>query len=488
MRRRIGAGVIGDLFDAAEGVARQEMVDQLLNKARLAVRRLVVENGWAPDVNSVPTYREGVVIGRAGAVLTTVAHTTLAAYEARGHSLLRKFGNEVLSLPEVKEEGGDYWDWAGPLDFAHWLAGMRPKIRPATWRVYKQSGLTALMAWPGPGSGIEEAVKFLEGCHWEKPAGAGRSKGKPSITQARTSATRTSRVALEDLVILFEYIELRLSSGASQRTDAVLLAVVEDWLIGGLATGLRPGEWRQSRLVFEGQGSIWPLAAGEENVALVTAESQDAYSVITEDWVPPEGAIYLVVHSEKHSNNRGNTPVRVLNLTSAPPEILRAVARMVYRGALLGENFAGLQRRAGDALYYAQGNIWPRRKAKMTFYSTRHQSLANWKAELGTLDAAVLAGHGIPDGPDRYYAEKKNAWDKKGKGGAGGGGGLKPGKLAKLLAMEPPGLNPKEKASLIAKSSEASMKRLEGFQGRKQPAPSLETSVSSNPDTGPGVG
>src|ERR1700688_3468468 len=48
----------------------------------------------------------------------------------------------------VQTTGASSTPGVKPIDFAQWLAGVKPRISKATWRAYKQAGLWIIEHWP----------------------------------------------------------------------------------------------------------------------------------------------------------------------------------------------------------------------------------------------------------------------------------------------------------------------------------------------------
>jgi hypothetical protein len=434
--------------------------EEKLEEARRALRGFVEEQGWAPDVGAEVSRHQGMILRGTEAKLLTVAKSTLVHYRARGRRLLNRCVTEVagagggaaLSIP------------VRPSEFAGWVVGRKPSISGATWRTYKQYGLAMLEYWPDASASDEEVgVAFL----WlEAQTAAGttdydKPKHKRTEDTGNTSRRRAKQIPLSDLDAIMVEISRRGSIGGPVPSDTKRAWVLGDWLIAALATGLRPVEWRQARLVFMGEGgAAWPQQEqGAQNGPAVLPRT-DAFKVIHPSWSPPQGAAFLIVHSTKHSNNRGNRPVRTLEVTDFPVEVLQSIARMVWRGAGDPKAWDETQRGCGRILNEIQQTLWPRRRSIITFYSARHQAMANWKASIGTFAAAVLAGHGIPDGPERYYAARANAWQRRKDDKASGGGPSPNSRVAALAKAAAPGRAKVEEKSLEKKAGELGMARL----------------------------
>lgn len=325
------------------------------------------------------------------------------------------------------------------------------------WRVYKQSALVVIEQWPDPDVGL---VDRAEAYQWLSEQNATGARGpKDQVADgALERVKRTKSIPIADLEAILAEVSRRGGAGRKLPSDDKMAWIVGDWLIAAVATGLRPVEWRQARLVFRG-AQAWPSLA--EDLGLTASiTKRDSFATIPPDWTPPDGRVHLIVHSTKHSNNRGNQAVRTLEITDFPLEIIRSIARMVWRGAERSRPWEKIQVCGTMLLRRVQAHLWPRRKTTISFYSARHQAMANWKESIGTFAAAVLAGHGKPDGPERYYAARANSWHRR-RDDKGSTGGVGPSsKSALLVQTAAPGRAQGEIDSLVEKAGEIGMARL----------------------------
>ena len=435
--------------------------EEKLEEARRGLRELVVKQGWAPDVGAEVSRHRGMILRGTEAKLLTVAKTTIADYRRRGGILL---GSCLTNLVGMRPEGLSASAIpVRPMQFAEWLARKKPSISGATWRAYKQYGLAMLEVWPDMSASDHEVAEAFSWLNTQTAEGA-RDYRIPKTERhadgANPTRRRVKQIPLDDLEAILEVIARKGGKGGKLPSDGKKAWILGDWLIAALATGLRPVEWRQTRLVFGKDVEIWPPLPTSPRPQNDTGPPEDAFEVIPPTWHPGQGSVQLIVHSTKHSNNRGNRPVRTLDVTNFPLEILQSVARMIWRGAGDTEVWSKTQYACGRLLNEIQKELWPRRRSTITFYSARHQAMANWKASVGTFAAAVLAGHGIPDGPERYYAARANAWQRRKDDKASGGGPAPAGRVAALVDVAAPGRAKTEEKSLEKKAGELGMARI----------------------------
>jgi hypothetical protein len=436
--------------------------EEKLEEARRGLRELVVKQGWAPDVGAVVSRHKGMALRGTEAKLLTVAKTTIAQYRKVGRILLRRCVTELVGEQLERLAISDIP--IKPAQFAEWLARKKPSIAGATWGAYKQYGLAMLEVWPDMSASDEEVGKafvWLRSQTAEGARGYRIPKNERHGDAGNPTRRRVKQIPLDDLEAILGVIAKKGGKGGKLPSDKKKAWILGDWLIAALATGLRPVEWRQTRLVLSAKDvEIWPPLPTSPRPQNDTVPSEDAFVVVPPEWRPRQGSVQLIVHSTKHSNNRGNRPVRTLDVTDFPFEVLQSVARMVWRGAGDPEVWAKTQYACGRLLNEIQQELWPRRRTTITFYSARHQAMANWKASIGTFAAAVLAGHGIPDGPERYYAARANSWQRRKDDKAGGGGPSPNSRVAALAKVSAPGRAKVEEKSLEKKAGELGMARL----------------------------
>lgn len=444
-------------------------------KQRLA--EFAADHGLAASSDALPSryaHRDGSQ--------RQVSPKSLEAYQRRGLYLL----NEYLRLGGNGNDGpADAWPEALP-DPSEWVAWMvrerRPGLSAPTWRLYRRSVAEILTRWPVDHPDIDRLRLQVDTA--EPLTGKGRERSR---SDRRTSAKRAREIRPEDLFSLLLYLDeagsgvfgADASRQARQRGVSFLpgdtfARVLADWLVAGLATGLRPAEWRQSLLSYIPRGVSGDTPGAREigfaegfwtdvervTPARVLATWNTAAQLLTRGHLdrPLPGKLWLVTYNAKHSNGRGNDDTRSLDISRSPPRIHMAALRMVLRGVWHHDegDWETLQKSANTRLNTIQREIFPNRESRINLYSCRHQAFANFKARTTLFDVAVLAGHGDPESPDHFYSRAFRAWkenwsdilerarngdegaiaelgdlivflkDKRRKGGGKGGGGFRP--------------------------------------------------------------
>jgi hypothetical protein len=454
-----------------------------LQLARQGLRDYVVGNDWAPDVDAVESRHKGMAVRGTEARIITVSKQALRKYRVEGIYLLKRCVRETCG--QKIEYASGVTPGVKPIDFAQWLAGVKPRISKATWRAYKQAGLWVIEHWPDATVDLVERADAYQWLAAQDASGAKGSReatGLPEDAVILAKAKRLRSIPVADLEAILSEVSRRGKAGGRKPSDAKTAWIVGDWLVAAVATGLRPVEWRQARLVFQGDFA-WPSFA-EDYLHDWAKQGVDAFDEIPPSWTPPQGKAFLIVHSTKHSNNRGNQAVRTLEITDFPLEIVQSIARMVWRGAGRTGGWPDLQNLCTKLLRRVQADLWPRRRTTISFYSARHQAMANWKESIGTFAAAVLAGHGIPDGPERYYAARANSWQRR-KDDKGKTGGLGPSSKVVLLAQTAaPGRAQGEIESLVEKAGELGMAKLAKRNPFAEPKPQTGApEMPPSPDT-----
>lgn len=142
-----------------------------------------------------------------------------------------------------------------------------------------------------------------------------------------------------------------------------------------------------------------------------------------------DGKRVMRVTNAKQSNGRANGRYRIiecnhynqaiLDLTAASIRIYQSLLSTTSNGTIMG----------GIGREYLEANkaLFPTRKTKISFYSTRHQFSSNYKAwskENGKLGEnfderklAALMGHGSSTTPYRHYGKSHNSWHASGSWG-----------------------------------------------------------------------
>ncbi len=271
---------------------------------------------------------------------------TLEQYRREGQNLLARY----LRVVGLRPGGGE----SNPNEFARWLANQRLDYRPTTWRFYRQSALYLIESWPD--ADLEAVALVL----YEVPSVA--RKPPP-----RTSARKLKRIPAPDFRSLCRYLTRKSSTNAAWET--------RDWLIAGVATGLRPGEWRQSTLIRRGDQHL------------------------------------LAFIREKTTNGRSLGEQAVLDVSALGAIELAAIQRMTEHGGAwhATKQYAPKQESCGQVLRAACRSLWPRRTRGYSLYSCRHQATSHCKAALTVEEVAAVLGHAVSH-TMMSYGKRRDAW------------------------------------------------------------------------------
>ena len=170
------------------------------------------------------------------------------------------------------------------------------------------------------------------------------------------------------------------------RSKDAYCETLENWLIAGVNTGLRPGEWRLTSVV-EGEKPM----------------TQEPY-------------IILYVMNGKATNGRGNGVVRTLDITDMSSTVLNAIRRMSdigFEAYQKGENaYANMHKRCSGLLTRACASALGKKGNKYCLYNCRHQFIANAKG-LRRTPEEIACMIGCYDGMIAMgkYGRKAMAWD-----------------------------------------------------------------------------
>lgn len=299
----------------------------------------------------------------------TRSENTQQQYMERGRQLLARYRREraimsddLLSLDTV--------------EFVDWLFSLKPTLKPTTWRPYKQSAKAILLTVPDS----DEAIALIDQDQPEAGSEPERktSPGKPASRDLprRTSAKKAKYIAKRDFDRIVGYLRFLSASRYGQ--------VLADWLVAGVATGLRPAEWMATSLE------------------------------VVEDKEAPGGRyVWLYVLNAKHTNNRANGAVRTIDLSETRDETLAAVRKMSERGRewLYRGEYGDHQNQCSQLMYHTCERMFPNRKTSYALTSTRHQFIANAKSYRRPEEVSAMVGHGVTDTAVENYGKKRSAWE-----------------------------------------------------------------------------
>lgn len=289
-------------------------------------------------------------------------------------------GNQLLA--RYRRERGILQDDLLSLDtieFADWVLSLKPTVKPPTWRPYKQSAKAILSTLPDADQAIEilDADTAESGSEPErKSAKARNGKNGGRELLRRTSSLKSKLIPKPDFDRIVNYLRF-LSSSKYGHTLA-------DWLVAGLATGLRPVDWMATSLE------------------------------ISDDPTAPRGRyVWLYVLNAKHTNNRANGAVRTIDLSGVSDETLDAIKRMSERGRewLVRGTYKEMQGTCAQLMYNTAERMFPGRKLTYSLYTTRHQFIANAKSYHPPEAVAAMAGHAVTNTAIENYGKKRSAWN-----------------------------------------------------------------------------
>lgn len=271
---------------------------------------------------------------------------TLEQYRRRGQDLLSRYMRERGLNPGAGE--------SSPDRFANWLADQRPQLRPATWRLYRQAAFYLVEGWPD--ADLSSVAQILD-----------EALGAATKPPPRTSARKEKRIAEQDFRALCRYLVRDGSTGPAWET--------RDWLIAAIATGLRPGEWRQATLIRHGDHQL------------------------------------LVFIREKTTNGRSLGERATLDVSALGVPEVAAIRRMAERGQAwhAAGKYAPKQEACGQVLRAACNSLWPRRARGYCLYSCRHQATSHFKAMLTANEVAAVLGHAVTH-TMVSYGKRRQAW------------------------------------------------------------------------------
>ena len=351
-----GDGPMGPSRQALDAVSRAADA-RLTVKERLAAR--AAAKGVDPGAGAQPSRQSASGQARHG---TTVSQATLSHYLHRGHLLLERYRRELGMEASAETD---------PIAFVNWMLSLKPTVKSSTWRMYRACLYHFLEGFPSYDVPMALSLLDADVVDYSRPA------AKPAAEKPgrRTSALKEKRLPPDDYDRLMAYLQTFSRSRLAQ--------VLADWLQAGVATGLRPSEWRATDLEERGD----PKAVHGRRV-------------------------YLYVLNAKATNGRGTGVVRTLDISAFADPDVDAVRRMVdrSRGWLETGRFGDVQGLCATLLYTAEDRIWPGRRQHYSLYSCRHQAIANWKTVLQPAEIAAIVGHGVTATAGEHYGKRRSSW------------------------------------------------------------------------------
>jgi hypothetical protein len=189
-----------------------------------------------------------------------------------------------------------------------------------------------------------------------------------------TSAARAKRMELA------HFRKLRSNLPRMSRSNKT--GWLDDWLVAGIHTGLRPGEWPLAHLEIRRDQHGRRLA-------------------------------WLHVVNGKQTNGRGNGTHRTLDISNYTDGTLEAIQRMVKRSeqwALEGRTVER-QSKIAQLFYQICNELFPRMQVKYSLYSLRHQFIANMKSVYNDpAKIATLIGDISIETQSEHYGKRRSSW------------------------------------------------------------------------------
>jgi hypothetical protein len=203
-------------------------------------------------------------------------------------------------------------------------------------------------------------------------------------------------------------------------------------LLANMIVGLRPSEWLNTELYLDDE----KITKGflEKHVpqfALPHLASGDLVVADIDSFTLPlslsEPKIKLIVLNGKNTNGRSHGKVRTLSLNSNLHHTYRKAifyqwltAQLIKEGGYLdfdGDNpsdiFEAYYESCRKSLYRMTKKLWPSAKQRVSFYSSRHQAIADAKNVKPLNEIAALFGHGNDRTATEHYGKKRSGNGKR---------------------------------------------------------------------------
>ena len=347
---------------------REGPSDDRVRAVRAARKQKLVDRarslGRDPGANSVE-----------GAGGKTRSEKTHKGYLERGQQLLRRYRKQAgLSTSNIST--------IDPVHFVNWLFSIKPTITSDAWRPYRQSAKAILATIPHDDT--EKAISMIDSDIIE--AAETSSKMPPDFAELsrdgsrkrprKTSALKEKRFPKRDFDQVISYLKYFSKSKYAE--------ILVDWMVAGVATGLRPVEWQATDLE------------------------------IKDDPSSPFGRhVWLYVMNAKATNGRGNGAHRTVDISGCQDETIEAVKRMCETGMqwLVEGDYDTKKSRCSQLLYTVCGKLFKKRQRVYALYSLRHQFVANAKNYHDPASISAMCGHIVTDTAISSYGKKRSGWD-----------------------------------------------------------------------------
>lgn len=233
-----------------------------------------------------------------------------------------------------------------PEGFIDWFESKCNEWSKSTWRLRKASMIYYMKKF-----GSQEIVTSI----------ASIQHINNSPPKKRTSQKKAKYLPIEQLVQLIQKLEE--NAGYNDQ-------LIAKWLLSGLLTGLRPGEWLNAKI--------------ENNT--------------------------LIVKNAKFSDNRSCGEYRLQHFSSDKMDYLKTVYEFVdelNKLNLSKHKFNELYQSCRRRLYVINKQLWPNNDKHITLYTARHQFAANAKNIYTPIQIAALMGHASSETAQETYGKKR---------------------------------------------------------------------------------
>lgn len=299
----------------------------------------------------------------------SITNDTSAQYQRRAKLLLKRYRKEK-TISVIDSVDIDSFENVDVVDFVIWLLSLKPMLKAASWRQYRRSVYHALTGLPTEGA--EAALSMLDN---DVASVEGRSGTDIDDDDRRTSGNKAKFFRLAERDTLLEHLRF----AVVRSNDPALL---RDWLIAGIAVGLRPLEWRATSV--------------ETFVDAETGKTR----------------IWLFVMNAKTTNMRGNGLMRTIDISDMSDEHISAISRMSELGRewSVKGTYKEHQKANENQLRVICKKVFPRHVRTYCLYSCRHQFLANMKSIYSPEEVAALAGQSVTETAIENYGRKTSSW------------------------------------------------------------------------------
>jgi hypothetical protein len=295
---------------------------------------------------------------------TTRTPETIESYRKRGANLMKRYRREMDlgNAPKVDA-----------LGFGLWFLAFSKGQKPGTLRPYRQAAIMILQSLPS--GSPEEATNLL---YWleQRDVSFAASQAAAAPSDRITSALKEKGFHLDDFDTVNAWLRISSRSKFSPR--------LRDWLRAGIATGLRPEEWRATE--------IYP-------------DPDEAH---------PKGTRrFLLVYDLDAGTARAKAVVRTLEITDFTPGTFDAVRRMQAYGARLHSEgiFTQTLGECSQLLYRACDAVWKKPRRVYGLTSCRHQFFINQAVlETPRTEIAAMLGCLITRDEVQEAGMQKSAW------------------------------------------------------------------------------